>query len=343
MKKKFNPFRYLKIDMDKPVSFQQQLAVMFTFLFVACILFTVVYVIRMASPDDNTAAPASAQESSAQTSSPSKQEEQSEPEQSVPEKTKVEISTGALSDQGETEILEKYYDDIYDGSLILVNKDYSCRSDGENVVSLLETKSDSFAITDGSVSLDPSAASKLNEMMDDFQEACGENAIMVASGYQSYELQASLFSSSDESDSSLEAPGYNESQTGFALELALTDGSEFDGKGIYSWIGENCAEYGFIQVKPDSDPGYLRYVGLPHSIYMKDNKLTLGQYLEVLSGHNADNAMIIKCENGDQWYVCYSEADLMAMSKVTVPSDMEYDLSGDNFSGFIVTVKTDSE
>ena len=42
---------------------------------------------------------------------------------------------------------------VHSGELILVNKDYSCRYDGENVKPLSEMKSDSYVIIDYSVGL----------------------------------------------------------------------------------------------------------------------------------------------------------------------------------------------
>lgn len=346
--KKNSPLKYLKIDPDKPVSFRQQFAVMITMLLVSCILFTVVYLIqtvRNKSPEVKQTAAETSSASVPESSEGSGVTEGSSDPGETKKKNITAVDAGP-DILGETDTIEKYYDEINDGFLVLVNKDYSSQNDGSNVGSLLAEKNDSYVLPDGSVSLDSDVIPLLNELMDGY-DGKAEKDIMVIRGYESYEDQAESYGSD-----SVEAPGYNEHQTGLAFDLALYSEAEatstFDGKGNYSWIGENCAGYGFIIRYPEGkekltglkyDPAHFRYVGIPHSIYITENEITLEEYLELIKGHTSDNPLKLEIKDGSSYAVYYVPADITAMTQLTVPADKEYTISGDNYSGFIVTVK----
>ncbi len=358
----------LKIDFDKPVPFRQQFAVMCTILIISCLLFTVIYVQQLFSggvevtngSEESEISAASTEESeTSEENDSSKSEETSQASgdnKNVVKPLKVETASEELL--GEMTFVIKDYAELHDGSLILVNKDYSCRYDGENVDPIFSTKSSSYVIFDNSVSLEQNAASSLNYLMDDFAEKYGDTDIMIACGYRSYEDQVGLYNGevqnvgSSEADKWVAPPGYSEHQTGFALDLDLNaegiNGINFDGNGNYSWLTEHCSEYGFviryIQGKEDItgfsyEPWHLRYVGIPHSLYITQSGIVLEEYIEFVHKYDVSKPLLLEKDEENRWCVYYVPAGDNDEINVPVPVGYEYEISGDNYSGFIVTVK----
>ena len=358
----------LKIDPDKPVTFVQQLAVMCVVLFVSCLLFTVVYIFQAVryGGEANAAQTTLSEESSAtqQQSSAaaapagqSSQQEKQSSEKSGAGKTPGKgTACSELFDSMTT--VTKSADDIHNGALILVNKDYSCRTDGENVESLMSVKTGSYLVSDATVSLDSSIVENVNDFFDDFASIYGDTDVMVACGYRSYSTQVGLFNQEiynkgeREAENWVAPPGYSEHQTGYAFDLDLNisgqSGIKYDGEGVYSWLNENCGNYGFtLRYRSGKEsvtgysyePWHFRYVGLPHSVYMEDNNLVFEEYIEMLRSYTVDNALVLTDNNGGGWCVYYVPGEQFGDTSVPVPEGYDYTISGDNVSGFIVTVK----
>ncbi len=359
--------RILKIDFDKPVPFRQQIAVTFTVLIVSCLLFTVVYFQQLLSGNIATATeretkteasgsevPAGAEESTVTSSKPDGAQQSDSSEKSVVS----DVSEADAEILGSMTSVSKSYDDIHYGELVLVNKDYSCHSDGENVESIFETKSDSYVVTDRYVSLDTSIIEYVNSMLDDFYEIYGETDIMIACGYRSYDTQVGLFNEEINSVGTQAAeqwvapPGYSEHQTGYVFDLDLNvdggNGIDYSGEGNYAWINEHCSDYGFIIRYPagkeditgySAEPWHFRYVGIPHAQYISDNNITLEEYFDIIYKHKADNPALMEDHSGCRWCVYFVEADEAQDTRIPVPENYDYSISGDNCGGFIVTVK----
>ena len=143
-------------------------------------------------------------------------------------------------------------------------------------------------------------------------------------------------------------PGYSDHHTGYciALDYANTK-SPLESS---HWILKNCYKYGFIVRYPDTkseitdiDKGYeycLRYVGVAHATYMTNSGLCMEEYIALLQNNYSNgNHLKIVGADGNTYEVYYvpasSEGDL---TTITVPSNYEYTVSGDNSGGFIVTV-----
>ena len=147
--------------------------------------------------------------------------------------------------------------EMYAGDMILVNKQYPCHHDGEETVSLMGVKTDSYMVTDYNVSLNESIIENLNQWLDDFRDNYGESDVMIACGYRSRSNQEEIFNNEVDDVGEEEAvkwvakPGYSEHQTGYVIDFTLYDSEEYgsikyDGTGTYEWINENCYKYGFI-------------------------------------------------------------------------------------------------
>ncbi len=360
----------LAVDFDKPLTFREQLVIMFTILLISIILFGFVYLLAPKGtvlPANGTASEQSGQEEhiappdEVQTSVTSENSGQSEKEDGQSSKTehkKPEVREGSLLKNFTVITLE--HDDIYQGEQILVNKEYSCHLNGENTVSLIDRLTGSYAITDDRVSLNEDIVDDVNRMLDNFYEAVGESDIMIACGYRSYDTQQELFveevkvrGDAKEAEKWVLPPGFSEHQTGYAFDLNLNrnnDGSgiQFDGTGIYEWLHEHCWEYGFIVRYPigrdhitgiSYEPWHFRYVGLAPAAYIFECNMTLEEYIDIVHTHDAEKPLMITGEE-HTWCAYYVEAG-PGENDIYVPSDHSYTVSGDNVSGFIVTVLLD--
>lgn len=374
-RKSFLP-KFLQIDFSKPLSFANQFTVMMVILLISCLLFTVVYVVQASrgvivskgsavqgdvqqSNDDSSKVSENSSEGNRTNPSVQPQESSS----TIPAGDKTGIS-GEDVEITEVEMIKKPHDEIYNGYLTLVNKSHECHHYGENVVSLIENKNDTYDLLNASVSLDESIVGSFNEMMDDFFSYSGGSDIMVACGYRDYDLQAELFEEEVEDRGSEEeaiiwvAPaGYSEHQTGYVFDLDLnigngSSGIDFDGTGVYGWLHDHSADYGYIlrylEGKEDItgyhyEPWHFRYVGLPHSEYITEKKYTMEEYIEALHEHHNRNALIMTDSQNQKWCVYYIKVNENPdeETEIPVPKNNDYEISGDNYSGFIVTVKLD--
>ena len=370
-KAKFSKF---KIDFDKPVTFHEQMIIMAVILAISCVAFTVVYIassIKNNSVTADNSEQSKAAESSVlvpeyrqNSSEPSNDNPVSKPESSADESSKPESSKTESSQHSsapvkqEIKYIEKDHDEIYNGNLILVNKDYASHHDGENTVSLIENKSSTYGITDNRVYVDSGIITNMNNMFDDFAGIYGYTDVMVACAYRSYSLQVELYNEEVDQRGDREAeqwvapPGFSEHQSGYAFDLNLSiengvGGIKYDGKGIYSWINQNSYKYGFILRYLEGkekitgyayEPWHFRYVGEAHASYIMKNMITLEEYIDIVHMHSLDNPLEINGDNGEVWHVHYVPAS-DGTTKIPVLKNYSYEISGDNFSGFIVTQK----
>jgi D-alanyl-D-alanine carboxypeptidase len=147
--------------------------------------------------------------------------------------------------------------------------------------------------TDPEMHIRSIAASDLQQM---FNKAKSQNInLMLSSGYRSYDLQNTVYSSFVRSqglkstDSSSARPGHSEHQTGLAIdiepdsrkcEVELCFENTPDGK----WLAQNSYKFGFIIRYPkdkehitgyEYEPWHVRYVGkvLAAQLHQKDQTL----------------------------------------------------------------------
>lgn len=121
-------------------------------------------------------------------------------------------------------------------------------------------------------------------------EEINHQSIAIASMYRTGERQAELY----QDDPELAAePGMSEHQVGLAIDLKVNNYGQrqFVKTDAGKWVNNNCWKYGFIIRYPffekkvtgfDFEPWHIRYVGLPHSEIIYQNRLTLEEYLTSL-------------------------------------------------------------
>ena len=146
----------------------------------------------------------------------------------------------------------------------------------------------------------------VNAMIEMFKAAHRDGVTdwQISAGYRSWKYQQSLFDKQvqeylNEGFSKANAvsatsktvadPGTSEHHTGLAFDITVP-GTIFKGTPEQKWLHKHCWEYGFViryQEDKEKLTGYIaecwhiRYVGLPHSIDMRDRNLCLEEYLGV--------------------------------------------------------------
>ena len=148
----------------------------------------------------------------------------------------------------------------------------------------------------------PEAAEALKRM---FQAAANDGVTnwQISAGYRSYSYQDKLFNDSvnnyiasgssrqnaiSSTRLTVADPGTSEHQLGLAFDITVAD-TIFKGTTQQKWLEKNCWDYGFIvryQDGKEDITGYLaedwhiRYVGLPHSLTIRNNNWALEEYIE---------------------------------------------------------------
>ncbi|ETB63601.1 TPA: hypothetical protein DIC38_02735 [Candidatus Nomurabacteria bacterium] len=122
--------------------------------------------------------------------------------------------------------------------------------------------------------------------------------IKITSAFRSYETQKLLYSEKEKVSSDaglyLAKPGYSEHQLGTTIDisgLSIDYGRatiKFENTIEDIWLKENAYKYGFIQSYPKGkenitgyayEPWHYRYVGIDNAKYIKENNLTIVEYL----------------------------------------------------------------
>ena len=147
----------------------------------------------------------------------------------------------------------------------------------------------------------------VNAMIDMFKAAHADGVTnwQISAGYRSWNYQQKLFDKQVEeyrkegfsqanavsaTRQTVADPGTSEHHTGLAFDITVP-GTIFKGTAEQKWLHKHCWEYGFViryQEDKEDITGYLaecwhiRYVGLPHSMDMRDRNLCLEEYLGIL-------------------------------------------------------------
>lgn len=224
-----------------------------------------------------------------------------------------------------------YFDPATVGNLIKI-KDNRTQINGQNPY-MLNT---SFAVW-----MQKDAFNAMELMMQKYFEISeGDGSVMIKYSYRTLADQENLGSSV--------AAGHSDHHTGYCI--ALQDGNTENYPALNSghWIYNNAYKFGFVQRYPDGKESYtgvsdyghcFRYVGVPHATYMYTNDLCLEEYVQLLkTSYATGNHLAISGADGNQYEVYYVPASDTELTSINVPKDYSYTISGDNDSGFIVTV-----
>lgn len=228
------------------------------------------------------------------------------------------------------------------GNLVLVNKDHPLDQGAvpKDIITLFENKDlmHGYVVLDNTIRLSRSVAEKFGDMV----EAAGEdgvNRFMISSGYRDEGEQEQLYREKG-SDYAL-PPGYSEHNLGLSMDIGSTQQS-IDRSPEGNWLKEHAWAHGFILRYPEDkteitgiqyEPWHFRYVGQPHSMIMKELNLTLEEYLDYLKEQSSYRTTV----DGKEYEIKYVPVTSKDM-EIEIPAGSEYEISGNNIDGIIVTV-----
>lgn len=242
------------------------------------------------------------------------------------------------------------------GSLILVNSSTEYKWNEDGLKSLMEVLNedgtDAYSVIDNDVKARTPAAAAMNSMLKAFSEETGHKDIRIDSAYRSVDEQQSIYDNAADKSTASE-PGYSDYHTGYSIDLNVVDEEgnslDFDAEGDYEWFKTNCYKYGFVFRFPEGKeeltgqsyrPWHFRYVGSVHASYMKENNLCLEEYINKLKSYPySEDHLEASDMAGNKYEIYYYAADFStALTSVAVPSESEYEISGNNSDGFIITI-----
>jgi zinc D-Ala-D-Ala carboxypeptidase len=245
---------------------------------------------------------------------------------------------------GTTKNIEKKeitIDDIYQGNLLLVNREYpvhqkSIKSDVVNLFTR-EALANGYRLLGNEIYLSEEVSYRFSKLIDAAEKE-GVNHFSINSGFRDFVEQSALYEEMG-SDYALPA-GYSEHNLGLSLDVGSTQ-MRMEDADEGKWIGKNAWKYGFILRYPKDktditgilyEPWHIRYVGLPHSAIMKEKNLVLEEYMDYLR----ERKSLIANVEGEQYTVFYYPVS--ENRKIDVPENKDYEISGNNIDGVIVTV-----
>ena len=269
---------------------------------------------------------------------------------------------------------------LHEGRLILVNFEYAYEfpedGEGPETANIYDNCRGMLKVASLADSLDPATLSSLISFASDFEERTGDRCFMVNSAFRTYGDQVSIYQSYTETLGEEYArnyvanPGYSEHHTGMAADLAVVfdDGSSvpIDEYQNYEVMREMIPSYGFILRYPENkvdvtkignEPWHFRYVGTPHASVVEKTGLCFEEYVGFLKNYTADGSVLYLASDGVLRTLPFVDASLVRDSaliyyvplpeggtvSVPIPKNAaEYQVSGNNVDGFIVTVTVGS-
>ncbi len=288
------------------------------------------------------------------------------------EDTETDTESGTVTDGGalsgtetnaeDTAATEDYItvsvsnSEVYSGYMVLVNYETIFNFDyAEPTVTLYhnDEKSDSYSLATSSISCAYSILEYLNNFLDAYAEATGDDGAIINSGARTYEEQLSIMEEytelygEDYANAYVAVPGYSEHHTGYALDIASL-GSDYDSL----WFIENCWRYGFVQryqagkediTKISYEYWHYRYVGAPHAEIMMTTNLCHEEYVDMLREYTIETPYeFTSSDDGtvyELYFVAASSDNVEEATDVSIPTYAEeYKIEGNNVDGFVVTV-----
>lgn len=266
---------------------------------------------------------------------------------------------------------------IDEGDLILVNYQYEYKkTDTVELKNAYNEKTGKLKVSSTTIGMTPEAFDALEKMVLALEADTGCDDLLLNSGYRNVDSQIYLYNQSvanngeEYAENYVAKPGYSEHHTGLSCDLTFyTD----DGKIVPitdhqngSWLGVEGINYGFVRRYPQDkvditkiayEAWHFRYVGIPHALAMTERDFCLEEYIDAVKSYTPDTQMLHVKESGaldevsveslpteDGWLVYYVPAAEGETTDIRIPRGnaySEYEISGNNVDGFIVTITLD--
>lgn len=272
------------------------------------------------------------------------------------------------------ETIEVDLSQLYRGDLILVSGEHEYKSlDEYKLLELYYNRKKydggarAYQLSGIDLKLADFVLSELNAMNEAFYEESGLGGLLIRSAYRTRQEQKALYDARVERDGAANAekyvakPGHSEHETGLAFDMSVyVDGENtyISDEPEYRPIYSLAYKYGFILRYPadkvsitgiNYEAWHFRYVGLPHAYYMTENDLCLEEYVDLLRREYSYSDEPLRVEAPDRdgkvrnYEIYFVPADTdKGKNELIVPVGYEYEISGNNVDGFIVTVDLDA-
>ncbi len=255
-------------------------------------------------------------------------EESSEEEKSETVSTPVTMHTVEISNT-----------EIKNGMLAISGEGMTEPTDLPTIAS---KKNDLYGLSGNALLLHEDAIEALNELIEAFEDAKGENNLIVDKAYTAFEKE-----------NNVQHDLANGNTVMFSIWPVDPDG-DYIGGGKFLWLVDNCYSFGYIVRYPSekadkthvsgSGSGRVyRYVGYEHAAYMGKYHLCLEEYLDALRSCTADAPLQIAYTDasGDEascevYFVPASDGDTTELT-IRGGEDARYSISGNGKDGFIIT------
>jgi len=237
------------------------------------------------------------------------------------------------------------------GYLLLVNHDheYSIPFDID-LVRIADYITTPFRVQANDPRLHRSIIDPLDEMMADFRTATGNRTVAIRSAFRTYPRQQEVLNNWIRQVGRREAlryaalPRHSEHHTGLAFDFGNLTGEAmtgFTGTGNSAWFRRNSYRYGFILryqqskthiTQTANEPWHYRFVGLPHSALIYEKNWCLEEFIENIREYTYEEPMEFEYD-GVLYGIFFAEG-----TSVRIPINTEFDISGNNIDGFIITI-----
>ncbi|RDY27723.1 D-alanyl-D-alanine carboxypeptidase family protein [Romboutsia weinsteinii] len=265
----------------------------------------------------------------------------------------IELMDRVICDEKDFKIVKLRKEDIYNGSLILVNKNHKFL--GSNL-DLIEVDDTYLYKYDQS----PMYVSKLmdNSLKELIDAINGQQKMVAVSGYRSKDEQREIYDKSifengiEFTRKYVARPMESEHQTGLAIDLGEVVENidficpSFPDIGICKEFKDLAKSYGFVMRysydKEDitgisEEKWHFRYVGRPHAEIMDKYNFCLEEYMDFIVDFTFDNRYLFTTDKQEKVQVYYIEGK-GDNTEIKIDSNKKYSVSGNNINGFIVTV-----
>ncbi|MGE7606992.1 VanY-A/VanY-F/VanY-M family D-Ala-D-Ala carboxypeptidase [Peribacillus frigoritolerans] len=243
---------------------------------------------------------------------------------------------------GNSQKIEITEEQIHQGNLLLVNNEYAVQQAGiqSDIINLFTHKelNTGYQLLNNEIKLSEEIAGEFSEMMAAAEED-GVSNFLISSGYRDFDEQSGLYKEMG-ADYALLA-GHSEHNLGLALDVGSTQ-MKMKEAPEGEWIEENAWKNGFILRYPANktditgiqyEPWHIRYVGLPHSAIMQGMNLVLEEYLDYIKEEKSISVSV----EGKKYTISYYPISQNGTTEVEVPANEQYEISGNNIDGVIVT------
>lgn len=253
---------------------------------------------------------------------------------------------------GTTLYLQMTREELQQGDLVLVNYEYGYDpNNADKLVCVYENMNHTYYVKQVDLQFCERALVSLNQWLEDYFNETGEGNINIVAGYRTSADQQALYDNAlnlygaDYAADYFNTPGHSEHHTGLAVDFAIWDpvnqmAGDFTGDGKETWLLENAWRYGYIQRYPPEkqsvtgiayESWHFRYVGVPHAWYMYQHDLVLEEYLALLRQHPFEDPLCFVA-GGKTYQVYFCQG-----FSVPLPNRENFEISGNNIDGFIVT------